>query len=158
MQIKSKIYEQLSVRQRVIATIEAMSRSDDDELGMLYRTCPAKVYRQKDIAYSLCLDRALDMHVAHEHELLNLALTYMWLDSVDPTRFEKQKKGILQKMANIEGAWDLFTANLGITKDVMTKAGIFRNEFLTVLIEAAPEPNEIEMNRILLLMTKYVHE
>lgn len=52
MNIKPQIYESLTPRQRVIASIEALARGDEEEKRRLVKSCPKKSYLQTDTAYS----------------------------------------------------------------------------------------------------------
>jgi len=50
--IKPMVYEALTPKQRVIATLEAEARDDQAEVRRLVETCPKVTYRANDERYS----------------------------------------------------------------------------------------------------------
>ena len=75
MNIKPSIYDNLTPRQRLIATIEAMARHDDAEHKKLADTCPKKRYEQGDYQYSGTLQGLTAMAFCIEQTLTSNALS-----------------------------------------------------------------------------------
>jgi hypothetical protein len=139
MNIKPRVYESLTPRQRVIATIEAEARDDDDEVRRLRNTCPKFTYRQTDAEYSQTMIRIVAFSLAVESDIRgNIigALLAVMMDHDDA--LEK----FLQNIANIRAAWDSVLEEMGIDPETMKKFAPpphFANDFIYDLL---PEPDE----------------
>ncbi len=132
MNISDTVYETLSPRQRIIATIDAIARDDAAEIDRLKATCPIKSYSQCDIAFSDVMDGLCGAGLAVEADLRGAAL---WCCArTDP------ECGLeaLQDMAAIEAAWLALLAEMGITSPAA--AAPPRHPMVVALLENAPEP------------------
>jgi hypothetical protein len=144
MNIRGTIYEALSPRQRIIATMDAIARDDTAEIDRLKTTCPYRVYRQRDAAFIDALEALFGAGLAVEGDLRGAALSW-WAHPVSG-----RDEQLLQDMAAIEAAWQALLADMGITS--LTAAAPPRHPLVARLLEIAPEPNSqrVEENFALL--------
>ena len=76
--ITTSVYENLTPKQRVVASIEAESRGDAAVRKRLIQTCPKVTYRQTDAKFSETMDLLLIAAVAIECELRGHALSFLF--------------------------------------------------------------------------------
>jgi len=74
--IKETVYKNMSVEQRVIASIEAIARGDEDEKLRLLQTCPKFHYTMTDHRYSAKLLALRDIAYAVEHDIRGRILAF----------------------------------------------------------------------------------
>ncbi len=118
MNIKNSVYESLTPRQRVIATIEAEARGDEQEAQRLLATCPKKTYTQADSAYTDMMLHLVAMSIAIETDVRGNvigALIAVIMEHDDALQV------FLQNIANIRAAWHETLEAQGIAPDVMRK-------------------------------------
>jgi len=118
MNIKSIIYENLTPRQRLIASIEAMARGDDSEHEKLARTCPRKSYQQADYQYSGAMQNLLTAAIAVEHELTSNVLSLFLAIRMERYEFLEM---FLQKIVDGYAAWNRQMQAMGIDPRSMEK-------------------------------------
>ena len=82
--ITTSVYENLTPKQRVVASIEAESRGDAAERKRLIQTCPKVTYRQTDAKFSETMDRLLAAAAGIECELRGHALSFLFAMLNDP--------------------------------------------------------------------------
>ena len=82
--IASTVYEDLTPRQRVIASVEAEARGDQDERQRLMSSCPRLNYCRTDAAYSDAMERLMRMALAVEADLRGAALSFLIAVRADP--------------------------------------------------------------------------
>lgn len=125
MNIKPVVYESLTPRQRVIASIEALARGDEEERIRLVKSCPKKNYKQNDSAYTDKMDILVTLPAVIECDLRGCALNYfitLWLEAKDQKSLFDDKMKFLQDAANITAAWHNILRNEGIDPETMDKA------------------------------------
>lgn len=153
MDVKPKIYESLTPKQRIAAVIEAMAREDETEIKRLNDTCKMKSYRQRDISYSDVMTRLMGMSLALEADLRGMAIEYLTMD------VSLGEEICLQKMVVIEMAWTRLLDDLGIDKPSMLNAGAPRHYMVKALLKNANDravPDEDDVVRNLELMKEYI--
>jgi len=134
MSLKPVIYESLTPPQRVVATLDALGRGDDEEVQRLRETCPFKTYRQRDAAFSDTMNSLMMMSLAIESELTACALSFLATASSSEKQIDH-----LQEMANIQGGWLAVLNDLGISAEPMLRAGPPRHGIVAQLLTMAPE-------------------
>lgn len=124
MNIKLQIYDNLTPKQRIIASIDAMARGDEEERLRLIKSCPKKSYRLTDSAYSFRIETLQQMAMAVECDMRGLSLDYLG----QLLSHEKSEKELLpntstiQEMLNIREAWHDLLEGQGIEPSAMGKA------------------------------------
>jgi hypothetical protein len=135
--ISPTVYESLTPRQRIIATIEAEARGDDEESQRLVKTCPKKNYQMNDAAFSDEMQGLMMRSMAFECDMAEMAMHYllcMWRNKGDP-------EGWLANMAILQAAWDEEVTDMGIDPVTMAKAGKPRLPLVNLLLDLAPPTN-----------------
>ncbi len=135
--LNANLYATLTPSQRVIATIEAEARDDQEEVQRLVRTCPKKTYSMNDAAYTDTLQSLISATVAVECDLLSAALTCVLAIKRDANLFNR----CAQHMADIHAAWRETLADYGINPDSLAKAAPIRHPILDYLLENTPPPD-----------------
>jgi hypothetical protein len=82
--ITTSVYENLTPKQRVVASIEAESRGDAAERKRLIQTCPKVTYSQNDAKFSETMDQLLIAAAGIECELRGHALSFLFAMRNDP--------------------------------------------------------------------------
>ncbi|GEM_PF-2410520 len=98
--IKEATYKNMSAQQRVIASMEAIARGDENERSRLSQTCPKFHYTMTDHRYCRKLEALRDMALAVEHDMRGCILAF-FLDGL----FYERKPAIVDfksLMMNIE--------------------------------------------------------
>lgn len=117
MNINSVVYENLTPRQRIIATIEAEARGDEDETRRLVKSCPKKTYMQTASEYSDMMDALISMAMAFECDLRGEIISFLIAN-----RAGNESMGIhLQNIADLQAAWDEVLKARGINPESMKK-------------------------------------
>jgi len=135
--IASSVYENLTIRQRVIACIEAQARGDRDERERLISSCPKFTYHQTDARFSGKMETLILLALAVEADLRECVLRFFVM-----LKFEPDSSGrFLQDFANIREAWKMTVRTMGIDEKSMALAGP-PSSLVFELVEALlPEPN-----------------
>jgi hypothetical protein len=134
--IKPVIYENLSTRQRVIASVEALARDDEEERLRLVSTCPKKTYHQTDWEYSQKMIMLIGMSISIECELREYGLNLFAALLSDRTSGDQW----LQKIADTREAWKVMLRQMGIDPEAMKKAGLPSSPVLESIYGLLPEP------------------
>lgn len=74
--IKETTYKNMTVQQRVIASIEAIARGDEDEKSRISQTCPKHHYTMIDHRYCDRLEALHDLALAVEHDIRGCILAF----------------------------------------------------------------------------------
>lgn len=138
MNIKPSVYESLTPRQRVIATIEAEARGDEDEVLRLRDTCPKHTYRQTDVEYTHAMVRLIALSLAVESDIREQIIGVLLSAIMD--RDDTLNK-FLQNIANIRAAWIETIETLGIAPDSMKKFGPPQHIGVLLINDLLPEPD-----------------
>lgn len=129
--IKDNIYEKLTVRQRIIASIEAMARDDKDEKFHLFQSCPRFEYKMNDLQFSSKLDALQELALVVENDLRGCLLDFFlesFLHKAGAADFSTLPAGItkfpeiIQDMLSIREAWHKFLSEEGISLSIMEAA------------------------------------
>lgn len=139
MNIKPSVYESLTSRQRVIATIEAEARGDEAEAQRLRDTCPKYTYRQTDAEYSQTMIRIVAFSLAVESDIRGQMIGVLL--SVVMEHDDALEK-FLQNMANIRAAWGQTIETLGIAPDTMRRFSPPPHMGALFMDDLLPEPDE----------------
>ncbi len=144
MQIKPIIYDSLTPRQRVIATIEAEARGDKEEVQRLVKSCPKKLYRENDAAYTQTMHNLMYVSLGVECEMYKNAISYIAALYLDYGVMEK----FLQNIIDIRTAWHETLDSMGITLEAMNKASPLKPSFVELIEELLPEPEPENVAKI----------
>ncbi len=136
MKIKLAIYENLTHRQRIIASVEAKARNDGDEITRLVKSCAKKNYRQTDTAYSEMMDELMTVALYVECDLRGHALLYVLAINHDSGLSDQA----LQNIANTQAAWHEKLKDMGITPESMKQAAAPIHPTLETIIGFCPPP------------------
>lgn len=135
--IASSVYENLTIRQRVIACIEAEARGDGDERERLISSCPKLTYQQTDARFSGTMEKLMDLAVAVESDLRECVLKFFVIEKVEPDSSGR----LLQDFANIREAWKMTVRSMGIDEKSMALAGPPSSLVFEMVEALLPEPN-----------------
>ena len=105
MKIQNRTYENLTPEQRIIATMEAGNRSDEDEIRRLCTTCPRKVYEQPDAAFIDQWERIVSETLAIELDLAHIALTACLVEKQLGLKEAMNEAFFLQAMNEAVARW-----------------------------------------------------
>lgn len=119
-QINPSLYENLTARQRVIATIEAEARNDEEEVQRLIKSCPKITVRQNDSAYSDTLDMLIHVDILMQRNMLMMGMCHFFMLPRD----EEVGNKFAQKAANMEAAWRQVIEEKGIDYDTFRKVAL----------------------------------
>jgi len=138
MKINPALYETLSPRQRIIATIEAEARGDQAEVQRLVKTCPRKTYSQADAAYTDTMNALQSLCMMIQIELLQHALGFWCAVQQD----HAASAVLLQRMADIQAAWAEVIKPMGLDPSYVEKAFLPPSTpILEIFLDFLPEPN-----------------
>ena len=135
--IGSSVYENLTVRQRVIACIEAEARGDCDERQRLISSCPKFTYHQTDARFSGTMEKLMGLAMAVEADLRECVLKFFIIVKSEPETSGR----LLQDFANIREAWKMTVRTMGIDEKIMALAGPPSSLVLEMVEGLLPEPN-----------------
>lgn len=138
MNIKDSVYESLTSRQRVIATIEAEARGDDDEVRRLRDTCPKKNYLQTDAAYTDMMMRLIILTLSVEADIRGNTIGVLISVIMD---HDDALHVFLKRIANIQEAWHQMLEELGIDSNSMKKFGPPGSILTELIYTLIPEPD-----------------
>ncbi len=134
--IKPVIYEKLTTRQRVIASVEALARDDEEERLRLVSTCPKKTYHQTDWEYSEKMIMLIGMSISIECDLRGHALSVFAALLSDRVPADQW----LQSIADTREAWNVTLRKIGIDPETMKKAGLPSSPIMESIYGLLPEP------------------
>ena len=142
MNIKPAIYESLTPRQRLIATIEAMARKDHKEADRLQETCPKLTYKGMDITYSMTLQVLITSSLIVENTILGNLITLLAGAMADRDELVELS---LQNIVNIQTAWHETLKAMGIDPASISKFGMPPHPMLKFYsdLENLPEPDAV---------------
>ena len=135
--IASSVYESLTIRQRVIACIEAEARGDCDERRRLISSCPKLTYHQTDARFSGMMEKLMGLAMAVESDLRECVLKFLVIVKSEPETSER----FLQDFANIREAWKMTVRTMGIDEKSMVLAGPPSSLEFEMVEALLPEPN-----------------
>lgn len=135
--ISPTVYESLTPRQRIIATIEAEARDDQEEVQRLVKTCPKKTYRMNDADYAEEVQLLLADSMAMECDMSYMAINFLFVS----LRGKSSPEIWLNSMAVLQAAWDAEIEERGIDPATMSKAGCQRHPIVNYLLDTAPPPS-----------------
>lgn len=141
MKLKPIVYENLTIRERIIASVEALARGDMDERQRLISTCPKKTVTQTDPAYSDVMERLMFMALAVQCDLRTEAICFQFA-----IKLEEPFDIFLQRMADIQAAWHQILEEYGIDPASMDKATRPPHPIVDLLMDlvnaAEPDPEK----------------
>jgi hypothetical protein len=150
MNIKPVIYENLTVQQRIAATIEALARDDDAEHERLASTCPKIHYKQADYLYSGTLQSIVAMAISTELEMTSNALS-MTACCCAPSPNDELIAGFHQRISDCYAAWNETLGAMGIDPEAVEKlAKPMRHPVVaTILTGELPDadPEQVRIRR-----------
>jgi hypothetical protein len=139
-QVKGMVYDALTPRERVIATLEAEVRNDQAEVRRLVQTCPKRTYRANDARYANTMQAITTLSLALECELRGQALACAvasWQEH--DTRFP-----FLRKMLTLQAAWRQGLVAKGIDPALVDAlAAPIRDPFVTFFLDMAEKVHAI---------------
>jgi len=164
--IKTTTYESLNPEQRLVATIEASGRGDDDEVQRLFSTCPRKTYTQTDAAFANKHLLVVTVAMAIELELASIALSAFmsifhqsenFKAKIKKTkRFEDMKAeemhqlaAMLEAIAAMDAAAARWFEAKGISRENWIKFRPKRHLVVDFWANLAPEPSEDDVQHVL---------
>lgn len=152
--ISTHVYESLTNRQRIIATVEAEARHDAEEVQRLVKTCPKKSYLMTDADFSEGMQSLLIRSMAFECDIADMAIHYLflsWLKKGDP-------ESLLASMSVVEAAWHEELEDMGIDLAAMAKIGRPRSEVVSFLLDQAPPPDPAKVKALRDKLAKIEHK
>ena len=145
-QLSNTLYTSLTPEERIIASIEANARGDENEVQKLIKTCPKKNYTSTDRAYSQRMDYLFTMQITVETDLTQNALNYAVMNFID---IEPKKAAFVQEKArqsiiDMQTAWHEFLESKDINPETMEKMAItIRHPYLEIMLDCPLcEPNQ----------------
>jgi hypothetical protein len=139
--LSDKYYQALEAHERVVLSVEAESRGDDEELHRIRDTAPKKTYQQLEHEYVDTMMQIYTVSIAIEHDMLSNALTFAWAFGSKDSQLQVAAKRALQAIANLEAGRKRIFANLGVSEEAADAYGPERHPVLEHLIGVVPEPN-----------------
>lgn len=149
MNIKPIVYDTLTPRQRIIASVEALARKDDPELERLRDSCPQKHYKGADHRYTEPL-RLVTVYALHTEKLLSeYVLSFLLAHN---TNQDDLADRCFQGIINTRAAWEKLLEEMGIDpqsafKMVKECRHPAVDIFLNYPAEELPEPEEEEVQK-----------
>lgn len=143
MKLKTIVYENLTVRERIIASVEALARGDMDERQRLISSCPKKTVTQTDPAYADVMERLMYMALAVQCDLRTEAICFQFA-----LKAEEPFDIFLRRMASIQAAWHQTLEEYGIDPASMDKATRPPHPIVDLLMDLVgavePDPEKTE--------------
>ncbi len=145
--IKPVIYENLTNRQRMIASVEALARDDYDERVKLVKSCPKKTYKQADAAYVDMMETLLDLSLAIECDLRGQMINFL----IAKVTEHEAMMVFLQSISDMKEGWKLAIEELGVNPDSLAKAcqPIMHHSFDIYCTLPKPNPDKAEESRVI---------
>lgn len=137
MKINNRLYENLTPRQRIIATIEAKAREDHNEVDRLISTCPKVSYKGNDVKYADEIEALLSKAYAVEADLRGEALNY--LIAMRSAQHCEASDNHIQNIADMKQAWSEVLESYGLDFNKMQGAICARHPALEVLYKKLPD-------------------
>lgn len=121
--LNNKVYENLGVKERIIASVEAKARGDDNEVTRLIKTCPKMRYNCTDPEYADRMNNLFIIQMALECDLMRHALSYLLAVFTGATTeiMAKVEAHALQTFADCHAAWQEFLDDNGLKLESMNK-------------------------------------
>lgn len=135
--ILASLYQKLTVRERIIATIVAEGRSDNAEVRRLVSSCPKQAYQITDPAFSDTMQSLSYASMALEADLRGLALRYfIYLYMKHPEAEEH-----LQDMVDMRAGWLALLEELGVPANAVGSFGAPMDPVVRSLLDKGLEPD-----------------
>ncbi len=139
--LNDKYYRALKAHERVVLSVEAEARGDDDELHRIKDTAPRKTYQQLEHEYVDTMMQLCTVSIAFESDMLANALTFAWGFGSENSQLQVAAEKALQTIANLEAGRKRIFTDLGVSTEAADAYGPTRHPVLEHLISVAPEPN-----------------
>ncbi|WP_027371132.1 hypothetical protein [Desulfovermiculus halophilus] len=139
--LNDKYYKALKAHERVVLSVEAEARGDDDELHRIKDTAPKKLYEQLEHEYVDTMMQLCTVSIAFESDMLSNALTFAWAFGSENSQLQVAAEKALQTIANLEAGRKRIFADLGVSTEAADAYGPKRHPVLEHLVSVAPEPN-----------------
>ncbi len=130
--IPPAVYEALTSRQRLAATLVAQGRSDDGEISRLLRSQPSH-----DASLNTQLNWVNGLALAVECDIREAMIGFL----IGFDRNEELETSCLQRIANLRKAWSLVMQDIGVHSDDVERASPPCSAFLEVVLPHLPEPD-----------------
>ena len=137
-QLADSMYRTLTAEERIIASVEANARDDENEIEKLIQTCPRKNYKSTDRAYSQRMDYLFAIQMAVEADLTQNALDYAVMNfiDIDPKKAVFVQEKARQRIIDIQTAWHGFLEDKGINPETMDQMAMkMRHPYLNMLLD-----------------------
>ncbi|MEJ6501402.1 MAG: hypothetical protein QNL54_07865 [Rhodobacterales bacterium] len=135
--ISLSVYRNLTSAQRVVASIEALARGDEEEKRRLVKSCPRKSYTQNDAQYTRTMENLLDLAIAVEADLREYVIYFLIAIRADPTNAVE----FLQRYSDLRAGWNSAISRMGIDPESMRKAGPPPCPVFEMIEDLVPPPN-----------------
>ena len=136
--IAATVYDDLTPRQRIVASIEAEARHDEGEKRRLITSCPKVTYSSTDARFSETMEKLFSLAMAVEADLRGFALAFLIGVRVDP----KNAIQLLQPYADLRAAWNSVISEMGIDPKSMKLAGPPQSPVFDLIADIIPKPNK----------------
>lgn len=138
MKIKNNVYEGLTPKQRMIATINAQVRKDNNEFKKLIDTCPKETCLIPDPAYLHTMQLLLSLSVAVEcdirGDMIGILLAII-------SKQEDSMGSFVQSISNIQAAWEEVLNSYGIDPKEISKISAPKHPVFNEIQNLLPEPD-----------------
>lgn len=152
--IKDNVYKKLTSDQRIIASIDAMARGDNDEKLHLSKTCPKYNYTMNDHRFCGKLEALQDLTVVIENDMRGCILAFFLDGLLEETCSANDLKSLaikielfpelVEDLLGIRKAWHEFLLEEGIQPEIMEFAYADLRHFLTEWFIRIGEKLELE--------------
>jgi hypothetical protein len=116
--ISLSVYRNLTPAQRLVASIEALARGDEEEKQRLVKSCPRKSYIQNDAQFADIMENLMDLAIAVEADLRECVIYFLIAIRADP----KNALEFLQRYSDLRAGWNSAISRMGIDPESMRKA------------------------------------
>ncbi|MBL3676167.1 MAG: hypothetical protein JKP92_01475 [Alphaproteobacteria bacterium] len=141
--IKPMVYEALTPKQRVIATLEAEARDDQAEVRRLVDTCPKHTYRATDERYSYTMRTVTMLVIFLEMELRGIALAA----AVASWQKHGTRAAFLRNMLTLHTAWAQAFAAKGLDFALAERmAAPIRDPFVAFFLDTAEKVRALDLD------------
>jgi len=142
MKIKPKIYESLTINQRIITAIEAITRGDKDEADFLLKTCPKEELANYKRNYNNYINRIRLISLSIENYIQSNILDYLFFLR---SGLRKDFNISLQNISDIKCAGYQLFKDMGLSETTIEKLSPAHHFTIETLLNIAPEP---DLNRV----------
>lgn len=140
MQIKSSLYNDLTLATRIKAALAATARDDTTEIQRIVKTCPKKTYIATDTDFSETMQMLFCFSMSLECDKRGYVLSFLLaLRTGDP----KGAKRYLVKLASLQAAWEKFLLACGIDFNDMQQAGAPMHPYLELIENIAVAEDDL---------------